>query len=188
MKQNLGAQPYLFPMPVLIIGTYCEDDTPDAMNAAWGCISDYKQIALFLSEGHKTFANIQRNKAFTVAIADEAHVTACDYVGLVSANQEKRKMEYSGFTTTPSTAVHAPILNELPLVLECTLDHVDTETGCVYGNIVNVLAEDRVLTDGKVDMKKLKPMAYDPATRSYFAMGERVGTAFHDGAILRPAH
>lgn len=185
MKKSLGAQPYLFPMPVLIVGTYSEDGTPDAMNAAWGTVSDFKQVALFLSAGHKTVANIKARKAFTVAVANEANVIPCDFVGLVSANTDKEKIKKSGFTVSKSKRVDAPIIEELPLSLECKLDHIDEDEGCVYGEIVDVLADESVLTDGTVDLKKLKPISYDPASRSYFSMGDKVGTAFSDGARLK---
>lgn len=185
MKKNLGAQPYLFPMPVLIISTYCEDGTPDAMNAAWGTICDYKKIALFLSADHKTVKNIKQRNAFTVAIADEKNLIACDFVGIVSANHDKQKMGKSGFTTVKSANVDAPVIEELPLTLECELDHIDDKEGCVYGNIVNIVADETIFTNEKVDLNKLDPIAYDPASRSYFTMGKKVGTAFHDGMVLK---
>lgn len=185
MRKSLGAQSYIFPLPVLIIGTYSEKDVPDAMNAAWGTISDFNQVVLYLSAEHKTFENIRKRKAFTVSFADEGHVVACDFVGIVSANKDEKKFEKSGFTATKSENVDAPVINELPLTLECTLDTIDEERECVYGKIVNVLADESVLTDGKVDLKKLRSISYNPADRSYYGMGDKVGTAFHDGAALK---
>lgn len=178
MKKDLGAKPYVFPMPVLIIGTYCKDGTPDAMNAAWGTICDYKKIALFLSAEHKTVENIKERKAFTVSIANEENLVACDFVGLVSANDDIKKMEKSELTAVKSTRVDAPVIEELPLTLECKLDRIDEEEGCVYGEIVNVLADESVLTDGIVDLKKLKPIAFDPASRSYFPWVKRSAGRF----------
>ena len=185
MKKDLGVKPYLFPMPVLIIGTYCEDGTPDAMNAAYGTLCGSHRIALYLSAGHKTVANIRNRSAFTVAIADTKHLVPCDYVGLVSANTDKEKMAKSGLTLTKSTRVDAPVIEDLPLTLECKLNYIDEKSGCVYGEIVNILAEESVMTDGVVDLTKLDPLSYDPASRCYFSMGEKVGTAFSDGAALK---
>lgn len=185
MKKDLGAKPYLFPMPVLIIGTYSEDGTPDAMNAAWGCISDYKKVALYLSSEHKTYENILKRKAFTVAVADEKNLVSCDYVGLVSAKQDGKKMKKSGFNVTKSTRVDAPVIDELPITLECKLDYIDEKAECVYGEIVNVLVDEEVLTDGAIDLNKFTPISFDPSGRKYFAMGKRVGVAFHDGAKLK---
>ncbi len=184
MKIDLGIKPYLFPMPVLIIGTYCEDGTPDAMNAAWGTVCDFDKVALFLSEGHKTFANINKRRAFTVAVGNVQNLIACDYVGLVSANKDSDKMKKSGFKTVKSTKVDAPIIVDLPLTLECVLDRIDVQSGCVYGKIVNVAADEIVMTEGTVDLNKLNPISYDPASRCYYSMGEKVGVAFHDGAKL----
>lgn len=185
MKKDLGAKPYIMPMPVLIIGTYNEDGSADAMNAAWGTLCSMNTVALYLSAGHKTVANIKNRKAFTVAIADEKHIVQCDYVGLVSANTDKEKMAKSGLVLKNSDRVDAPIIDDLPLTLECKLDYIDEKTGAVYGKIINVVAEEGILTDGEVDLYKLKPLSYDPASRCYFGMGGKVGTAFHDGAVLK---
>lgn len=172
-------------MPVLIIGTYNEDGSADAMNAAWGTLCEMNIVALYLSEGHKTVSNIRARKAFTVAIADEANMIPADYVGLVSAHTEKQKIEKSGFTVTKSKRVDAPVINELPLTLECKLDYIDEKSGAIYGEIVNIIAEEGILTDGNMDLNKLNPISYDPASRCYFRMGGKVGTAFHDGAALK---
>ena len=74
MRKNFGAKPYTYPQPVFIIATYGPDGTPDAMNAAWGGISDTTELSLCLSAGHKTTQNILECKAFTVSMADAAHV------------------------------------------------------------------------------------------------------------------
>lgn len=185
MKKDLGVKPYLFPMPVLIVGTYSEDGTPDAMNAAYGTLADFDRVALYLSAGHKTVANIKNRKAFTVAIADDKHVVPCDYVGIVSANTDKKKMEKSGFTLKKSKFVDAPIIEELPITLECKLDYIDEKSEAVYGEIVNIVADESVLTDGNADITKISPLIYDPASRCYFKTGEKVGVAFHDGATLK---
>lgn len=108
MRKNFGAKPYTYPQPVLIIASYDENGTPDAMNAAWGGISDDTQISMCLSAGHKTVKNILKRKAFTVSMADAAHVAACDYVGIISANDVPDKLEKAGFHTTRSEFVDAP--------------------------------------------------------------------------------
>lgn len=186
MKKDLGVKPYIMPMPVLIIGTYNEDGSADAMNAAWVTLCDMNTVALYLSAGHKTVANIRAKKSFTVAIADEANMIAADYVGLVSARTEKKKIEKSGFTVMKSARVDAPVIEELPLTLECELDYIDEKSGCVYGRVVNVLADEKVLDEnGEVDLLKLNPISYDPASRSYFTMGEKFGKAFGIGAKLK---
>ena len=185
MKKNFGAQTWMYPLPVLIIATYDRDGTPDAMNAAWGGIVDRGYIGLCLSASHKTTKNILARKAFTVSIADAAHVLAEDYVGLVSANSEPKKFEKAGFTATRSGFVDATVINEIPMALEC--EYVKTtEDGLIIGRIVNVCAEEGVLNaEGKIDPSRFRPITFDPVNNQYIALGEVVGSAFSDGAKLK---
>ena len=185
MRKNFGAKTYLYPMPVLMIATYNEDGTPDVMNAAWGGISDENQISVCLSESHKTVANIRRTGAFTVSVADAAHVAECDYLGIVSGNTEPKKVEKAGFTVSKSEFVNAPVINELGMALECKLLSRDGVTGITIGEIVNVSADERVLTNGKIDPKKLCPIIFDPVNGAYLSVGEKVGNAFRDGMKLK---
>lgn len=174
----------MFPQPVLIIATYDEDGKANAMNAAWGGIVGRDRIIIDLSS-HKTTDNILKKGAFTVSMGDKDHVVACDYVGLVSANQEPDKMEKAGFTTTKSEFVDAPVINELPLALECRLIKV-VEDSMYLAQIVNVAADESILSDeGKVTLSKFFPITYDTSEFGYYALGERVGTAFKDGAKLK---
>lgn len=106
MRKNFGAKPYLYPQPVMIIGTYDENGNANAMNAAWGGMAGANKIIIDLSS-HKTTDNIQLNRAFTVSVGDVKHLTACDYVGMVSAHNAPDKMEKAGFTTTKSDFVNA---------------------------------------------------------------------------------
>ncbi len=185
MRKNFGAKAILYPMPVLIIGTYDEKGTPDAMNAAWGGISEETQISICVSDDHKTTANILARKAFTVSIADAENVTAADYVGIVSGNKEPDKIAKAGWTAVESEKVDAPLFEELPLALECRLVSYDAESCRLVGEIVNVCPEERNLTDGKVDLSKFRPITYDPVNHDYLTLGEKVGKAFSDGAKLK---
>ena len=186
MRNNFGAKPYTYPQPVLIIASYDENGTPDAMNAAWGGISDDTQISMCLSAGHKTVKNILKRKAFTVSMADAAHVAACDYVGIVSANNVPDKLEKAGFHTTRSEFVDAPLIDELPMTLECRLVSYDEESCRMVGEIVNVSAEESVLDEnGKIDPEKLQPITFDPVNNAYLKLGEKVGNAFRDGLALK---
>lgn len=186
MRKNFGAKPYTYPQPVLIIASYDENGTPDAMNAAWGGISDDTQISMCLSAGHKTVKNILKRKAFTVSMADAARVAACDYVGIVSANDVPDKLEKAGFHTTRSEFVDAPLIDELPMTLECRLVSYDEESCRMVGEIVNVSAEESVLDEnGKIDPGKLQPITFDPVNNAYLKLGEKVGNAFRDGLALK---
>ena len=186
MRKNFGAKPMCYPMPVYIIGTYGENDTPNAMNAAWGGISEDTEISICISAGHKTTKNILERKAFTVSMATADHVAACDYVGIVSGNKEPDKFARAGFHATKSEFVDAPLIDELPMALECRLISYDPESCRLVGEIVNVSADESVLDEnGKVDAGKLRPITYDPVHHDYLALGEVAGKAFSDGKKLK---
>ena len=173
-------------MPVYIIGTYKEDGTPNAMNAAWGGISEEEEISICVDAEHKTAANILRRKAFTVSMATAKYVAGCDYVGIVSGNKVPDKFARAGFHATKSAFVDAPVIDELPMALECELISYDPESCRLVGKIVNVSADASVLGEnGKVDAAKLQPITYDPMNHHYLVLGETVGQAFHDGAALK---
>ena len=185
MRKNFGAKPILYPQPVFIIGTYNEDGTPNAMNAAWGGLSDANEISMCISVNHKPTENVIARNAFTVSMATAEHVVACDYVGLVSGSQVPNKLEKAGFHTMKSEFVDAPIIVELPMAVECELVSYDPETCRMVGKVINVCADESVLTDGKIDPAKLKPITYDGMNHTYLVLGEKVGNAFSDGAQLR---
>ena len=186
MRKNFGAKTMCYPMPVFIIGTYNEDGTPSAMNAARGGISEEQEISICVDSEHKTAENLQKRKAFTVSMATAKYMAACDYVGLVSGNKEPDKFAKAGFHATKSEFVDAPLIDELPMALECEVISYDTETCRLVGKIVNVSADESVLGEnGKVDVQKLRPITYDPMNHHYLVLGEAVGQAFHDGAALK---
>lgn len=186
MRKNFGAKPMCYPMPVYIIGTYGADGTPNAMNSAWGGISEDTEISICISADHKTTENILARKAFTVSMATADQMTACDYVGIVSGTKEPDKFSKAGFHATKSEFVDAPLIDELPMAVECRLISYDSESCRLVGEIVNVSADEAVLGEnGKVDVQKLRPITYDPMNHHYLVLGEQVGQAFHDGLALK---
>lgn len=187
--KNLGVKPMIYPMPVLILASYDKDGNANAMNAAWGGIVEEDQICISLGK-HKTTDNIDLNKAFTVSIGDSDHVTACDYVGIVSGNSEADKMKKAGFTTRKSEFVNAPVINELPLCLECELLRIDGDTSKgemhYIGKIKNICADEKILdAEGKIDLTKFHPICYDSSGHGYYELGKKVGNAFSDGKKLK---
>lgn len=176
MRKNFGAKPWTYPQPVFILASWDEDGTPDAMNAAWGGVSDDKELSFCISAEHKTTANILARGAFTVSMATADQMTACDYVGVVSGGKVKDKVARAGWHVTPSSFVDAPLIDELPMAVECRL----------VGEIVNVSADETVLDEaGRIDPAKLRPITFDPVHNVYRALGETVGRAFHDGLQLK---
>ena len=186
MRKNFGAKAICYPMPVFILATYNSDGTPNAMNAAWGGITEEEQITICVDSGHKTAENLMARKAFTVSMATISQMAACDYVGIVSGNKEPDKFEKAGFHATPSEFVDAPLIDELPMALECEVISYDEESCHLVGKIVNVCADESVLGEnGKIDAAKLQPITFDPVSHSYLALGEKAGQAFHDGLALK---
>ena len=179
MRKSFGKKNFLYPMPVLIIGTYDKDGNPNAMNAAWGGITDFDKISIALSS-HQTTDNILLNRAFTVSFGVKQYVAACDYVGMVSYKFDKDKFKKAGFTATKSEFVNAPIINELPMTLECEFVSFDNEV--MVGRILNCSCDEKYLgEDGKPDIKKIKPITFDPIHNKYIELGKVVADAFSVG-------
>ena len=185
MRKNFGAKTWLYPMPVLIVSTYDEAGVPNAMNAAWGGIYDTNQVMVCLADDHKTTENIKKTGAFTLSFATAETVIPCDYVGIVSANDIPDKLARAGFHTLKSELVNAPIIEELPMTVECRLIKFN-EDGICIGEIVNISADESILDEkGRIDAKKLDPIIYDSVTHAYWRFGERVGQAFSDGKKIK---
>ena len=186
MRKNFGSKAWCYPMPVFIVGTYDENGKPNAMNAAWGGIDYDDQINLCLSAEHKSTINLQKAKAFTVSMGTVEQLVACDYVGITSGNKVEDKFEKAGWHATKSEFVNAPVIDELPMTIECELVSYDPEMCHLVGRIVNVSADESILDEkGKIDPKKLRPITYDSVNHKYIALGEVVGNAFSDGKKIK---
>ena len=186
MRKDFGVKTWTYPQPVFILAAYDANGEPCAMNVAWGGISYDDRISMCISANHKTTANILETEAFTVSMATEDQLVPCDYVGVVSGNKVPDKFQRAGFTATPSKFVNAPIINELPMTMECRLISYDPEFCTLIGEIVNVSADESILDEkGKIDPVKLRPITFDPVNNNYLVIGEKVGKAFGDGLKLR---
>ena len=187
MLKDLGVKHYTFPMPVLLIATYGEDEKVDVMNMAWGGVCAENMVALNIDEDHKTSENIKKRGAFTLSIADVPHIEEADFFGIATGNKMDDKFERSGLHAVRSTRVDAPVVTEFPLTLECkVVECQHTVYGFrVLGEIVNVLADEKVLDEkGKVDPTKLNAFVFDQFQSGYYAVGEKVGQAWQTGAKL----
>ena len=190
MRKDLGPLPALYPMPVLMVAAYDENGVVNVMNAAWGTACDMDKVALIIDEDHKTTKNIRAVGAFTVSIADLAHMEAADFFGIATGNTMPDKFARSGCHAEKSAHVNAPIIPEFPVTLECELaEIVDTENlHAVVGKIVNVSADESVLSEnGKVDPAKLNALIFDQFQSGYYISGEKVGQAWHAGAPMMKA-
>jgi flavin reductase (DIM6/NTAB) family NADH-FMN oxidoreductase RutF len=178
MKKDFGVKTWLLPMPVLMVGSYDDAGVANAMAAAWGGTGSDDLLTVCIDSGHKTWANIEKRKAFTVAVGVEAQVEACDALGCVSGNKVPDKVAKAGWHAEKSPRVDAPIIGELPLVFECELVSMDEATCLVVGRVVNVAADESVLTDGKPDPDKIAPIAYDPLKHVYRTLSAPVAKAY----------
>ena len=187
MLKSLGVKPYLFPMPVLMVATYCEDGTVDVMNMAWGGICAENKVALNLSADHKTTENIRTRRAFTISIADTDHIEAADFFGIASAKNMPDKFPHTGLHAVKSDQVDAPVIEEFPITLVCSVTEIQEQDGdCrVVGEIVDVLADEKVLDEkNRVDPAKINAFVFDQFRNGYYAIGEKIGQAWNAGAGL----
>ena len=179
-RKNFGPAHALMttPQPCVMIATWDKDHTPDVMMAAWAGQYDHNQIVVSMSK-HKTTENLELTGAFTVSFADVRTVAESDYLGIVSGTKVPDKVAKVGFSVSPSPNVDAPIIDQYPLTLECKV--VSWQDGILVGEVVNMSADECILTDGKVDLGKLQPIVFDAAALTYRALGEVVGQAWGSG-------
>lgn len=187
MKKDIGVVPAVYPMPVLMVAAYDKEEKVNVMNVAWGQICSGDKIILFIGEGKKTWLNIKESKAFTVALADEAHVDVADFFGIASGNKISDKFERTGYHAVKSDKVHAPIIEEFPVTMECELlEFVKTEhISGIVGKIVNVKADEEVLGEnGKVSPEKLHAILFEQFQNGYYTIGDKVAQAWNVGLPL----
>ena len=188
MRKNFGAKAVLYPMPVLIIGTYDENGKPNAMNAAWGGQWDAKEIVISMGE-HATTENLNRCGDFTVAFATVDTMVASDFVGIVSAKNTPDKMQKTGWTAVKSESVNAPIFTNFPMTLLCRIkEKIDESAEGYYivAEIIDIVADEKYLSaDGNPDVEKMQLITYNPIQHTYIALGKTVGNAFSDGKKLK---
>lgn len=182
MRKDLGNKMNFLPLPVLMIGTYDEEGKANVMNAAWGGIYDHGKIYISLSN-HKTTDNLKIKNAFTVGFATKDTEVISDYFGVVSG-REQDKIEKSGVHVIKSNFVDAPIIEEYPLTLECTVESF--EDGDLIGKIVNCSVDEKYIDEnGKIDVDKMEIITYDMTSNTYRVLGPVVGKAFKDGFDLK---
>lgn len=186
MRKDLGVKPAIYPMPVLVIGTYDENGTANAMTAAWAGISEFNEISICIDNGHKTAETVVKSGAFTVSVTDKKNLLAADFVGVVSGHNDPDKLKKTGWTVKKSDKVNAPYFEELPMTLECKLKSYTKETCRLVGEIVNVSVDESILDEeGKITLAKFSPVAYDPVNHTYHTIGEKIADAYTYGLKLK---
>lgn len=188
MLKEIKTRPAVMPAPVFVVGTFDGAGTPDAMNVAWGGQCWDREVALNLSDNHKTTENLRLNKAFTLHLADTKTMALADFFGIVSGHHTS-KLKDAGIGFSEGRSVHAPIIEGFRVVMECRLKSMeDNGDGGVrvVGEVVRTLADDTVLgPDGKIDYSALLPISYDSERMVYRPIGDAIGQAFHDGKVYK---
>jgi flavin reductase (DIM6/NTAB) family NADH-FMN oxidoreductase RutF len=186
MRKRLGASPMIIPMPAVLVATYNDDGTPNAMTAAWAsaCCHTPPCVGVAVRDSRKTFANIRARRAFTINIASAEMAVDVDYLGIVSGHQVKDKLERLGLATERAAVVDAPAVERCPISVECRLVHalpLGTHTWFV-GEVVEVQADERVVTaEGIIDVDALDPLVYATSAGEYRGIGRAVGRAYRIG-------
>lgn len=179
---------WVLPQPVLIIGTYNANGTPNAMNAAWGGQWDYKEIFISLGS-HATTDNLNREGEFTLSFATADTLVASDYVGIESGRKNPDKMKNTGWTSKKAETVNAPIFDCFPMTMECRIKEKLQESATGFymvAEILNIVCDEKYLAaDGKPDVEKMKILTFDPIHNGYIELGDRIGCAFRDGLQLK---
>lgn len=182
MRKEIDNGMLVTPLPVLLIGTYDENDVPNIMNAAWGVQSDYHEVTVYL-DSHKTTDNLKIHNEFTVSFATKSTVVEADYFGIESG-RKVNKVEKAGMHAFCSPKVHAPLFEELPVSIECRVKSISPEW-IVVADVIGLNADESVMTDGKVDLSKLQPLMFDSSMNTYRVIGEEVAKAFSCGKALK---
>lgn len=186
--KSFATKPWFAPQPVLIIGTYNKEGVANAMNAAWAGQWDMKEIMISMGN-HVTTDNLKLGGEFTVAFATKKTMVASDFVGIVSAKNDPKKMEKTGWSIEKATMVNAPVFTDFPMTMECRIKekYDESETGYyLIAEIVNILVDEKYLAeDGNPDMKKMELIVFDPIHHGYIQLGKKVGNAFSDGKALK---
>jgi len=180
-KINLGSTIPAYPMPVSLVGTHV-NGKPNFLTVAWFSMASYNppRISITLGKGHYSNPGIKENKTFSVCLPSEDMVEATDYCGIVSGRKVDKSEIFDLFYGDLKTA---PMIKDCPLNMECMLVEI-VESGLneiFIGEIVGIYTEERFLTDGKMDFRKIKPLILSQPDTSYWSLGEPVAKAWSIG-------
>jgi flavin reductase (DIM6/NTAB) family NADH-FMN oxidoreductase RutF len=180
-KINLGSTIPAYPMPVSLVGTYVHGK-PNFLAVAWFSMAGYKppRISITLGKGHYSNPGIKENKTFSVCLPSEDMVEVTDYCGIVSGKKSDKSKIFELFYGELKTA---PMIKDCPLNMECKLvEIVESGSNEIFiGDIVGTYTEERFLTDGKMDFKKMKPLVLSQPDTSYWNLGQQVAKAWSIG-------
>lgn len=190
-KKELKLHALVAPTETVIVSAYDETGKADACTLAFYMVSSHippcVTIAINATQKRKTLKDLLGTKAFVLGFPNAAQVKEADYHGVESGYQAD-KIKNAGFTVSEGKVIHAPIINELPLSLECEVVHTVTIGSHmqVTGEIKRILADEAILNDqGRVVLEKLRPIIYDEEQVRYLSVGEKIADAFRTGMAFR---
>nr|MDO8082100.1 flavin reductase family protein [Candidatus Freyarchaeota archaeon] len=185
-KKEIGAKNYLYPMPATLVGANV-GGKPNYLTVAFCGIANLNPpvISVSLNKTHYTNPGIKENKTFSVNIPSAEMVKITDYCGLVSGSKVDKSKLFETFYGKLKTA---PMIKECPLNLECKLvQTLEFSVDEVFmGEIVAAYSEERYLTNGLPDIKKINPMVFSMHDNNYWKVGELVGRAWNIGKKFKP--
>lgn len=181
MRKDLGKKLLFLPLPVAVIGTYDKAGNPNAMTVAWATIYDFGKVFISMSP-HLTTNNIKLNKCFTVMFATKKTTEISDYFGIVSGKNEN-KIKKAKVHVLHAKCINAPIIEEFPVAIECKL--VSLKDGDLIGQIVNVNADCKYITNGKLNTEKMNLICYDMSNQTYRTIGKSIAKAFNCGKKVK---
>jgi flavin reductase (DIM6/NTAB) family NADH-FMN oxidoreductase RutF len=184
-KVDIGEQAYVLPMATTILGSLLEDRA-NFMALGWLTRVNFKppMLGVAVNQGHASHAAIIETGEFSVNFPTVEMVEVTDYVGLVSG----KRVDKSGlFNLFYGKLKGAPMISECPLSMECKLvETVELPTNSFFiGEIVGAYSEERFLTDGVPDIKKINPFLLTMPDNGYWSVGELVGRAWSDGKAMK---
>lgn len=190
-KKELKLHAVVSPTETVIVSAYDETGKADACTLAFYMVSSHipscVTIAINATQKRKTLKDLLETKAFVLGFPNAAQVKEADYLGVESGYQAD-KIKNAGFTVSEGKVIHAPIINELPLSLECEVVHTVTIGSHmqVTGEVKRILADEAILNDqGRVVLEKLRPIIYDEEQVRYLSVGEKIADAFRTGMAFR---
>ncbi len=184
MKEKLGSTNALYPLVTAIVGATV-DGKPDFATIAHVGIAHLKGITLGMGKIHLTNKGIIASKTFSVSLPSEDMVAVTDHIGMVSGTQEDKSAIFDVFY---GELKNAPMIEQCKVTMECKLiEHIELPTHDLFvGEIVGTYADVEVLTNGIVDIAKLKPLLFDMASKKYWSLGEPVAKCWSVGKDYRP--
>ncbi|MBN1855790.1 MAG: flavin reductase family protein [Dehalococcoidia bacterium] len=187
-KVRKGPQTWLYPLPALLIGTTV-DGKPNVMTASWAGMACTEPPMVFLGmlPHRHTFSGMIETGEFSVNVPSASMTPQVDLCGIASGAVTD-KIARCGFTLFYGTLTHAPLINQCPLNLECTVEFT-REMGShtlMLGRIVETyVTADCLDADGMPDFRKIDPISYvhTPA-KKYTRLGDVVADSFSAGHSL----